>query len=164
VRRGAISGVVLAWTSLLACASSELPGFTESLPPEIPDLSTWEKITGRAELAAPHRLVEYELFVGPTRRGLYAVVRYRTRITDPVERKRSAISTNEKLQWDVEGGGLRRYECVPLSSHTASPCRWKELAHDTPEFLEELPVVLSIYGLHSFLLHERDAGRVPEGP
>jgi len=148
----------LSWVGLVLCTSAEPTGFASGLPPEIPDFSRWERSTGFAELTAPHRTVEYELFVGPRRTGLYEVVRYRITICDPAERSRWRISANEKLQWDVDGGGLRRYECTSDASARASPCRWTELAAGTPEFGFETAAVLSVYGLHSHLLHQRDAG------
>jgi hypothetical protein len=143
---------------LVLCTSSGPTGFTRDLPSDLPDPSTWETSTGFAELDAPRRIVEYQLFVGPRRTGLYEVVRYRIVVCDPEERSRSRISANEKLQWDVDGGGIRRFECAPDASLGASACRWTELAAGTPEFQLETAAILAVYGLHSRLLHERDAG------
>jgi len=153
----AIAGILGA-IGLALCTSTGPTGFTRDPPSDIPDTSTWETTTGFAELDAPHRTVEYQLFVGPRRTGLYEVVRYRIVVCDAAARARSGISANEKLQWDVDGGGIRRFECAPDASLGISACRWTELAAGTPEFYLETLEILSVYGLHSRLLHERDGG------
>jgi hypothetical protein len=153
--------VFVGWLSgagLVLCTSAGPTGFTRKLPSDVPDTSAWETSAGFAELDHPHRIVEYQLFVGPRRTGLYEVARYRIVVCDPEERSRSGISADEKLQWDVDGGGIRRFECRSGSPPGASPCQWAELVAGTPEFLSETGAILSVYGLHSRLLHERDAG------
>jgi hypothetical protein len=146
---------LLAAASLTVCRSSAR--FTPELPPGMPDLRTWEKSTGMAELDDPRRVVEYELYVGPERSGVYGVARYRIAITNPELRRASGLTANEKLQWDVDGRKVRRFECVPEPESRRQPCRWKEYPRGSPEYDAEMRPLLSIYALHAALLHRREA-------
>jgi hypothetical protein len=153
VRAGAaLPGIVL------LCSGCGGSTFVATLPQGLPDLRTWEKSTGWAELDSPRRTVEYELYVGPQRQGVYSVTRYRITIKDPHEQRKSGITPIEKLQWDLDGRDVRRFECAPPSGRGAH-CTWKQIPTGSPEYLREMPVLLSVYGLHRRLLYERDERR-----
>lgn len=153
---GALAAL-LAGLSLPACRSAAR--FVSSLPPGLPDLQTWEKSEGVAEFDHPRRVVEYELYVGPVRQGVYGVTRYRITLVDPAARRASGLSANEKLQWDVDGRDVRRFECLPEQEGRRAPCRWTEYARGSAEYDAEMRPLLSIYALHSALLQRRDAER-----
>jgi hypothetical protein len=153
--RGALAAALLAGLLLPACRSAAR--FAPSLPPGLPDLRTWEKSEGVAELDNPRRVVEYELYVGPVRQGVYGVTRYRITLADPEARRASNLSANEKLQWDVDGREVRRFECLSEREGRGAPCRWAEYARGSAEYDAEMRPLLSVYALHAALLRRRDA-------
>jgi hypothetical protein len=140
--------VVLAALIMAACRSG---GFAPVLPPALPDVSAWEKSSGRADFDDPPGSVEYELYVAPHRQGVYSVTRYR------ITPGRGAASEHEKLQWDEDGRKVHRYACVPQPHGGA--CRWQEFAKGSLEYDRELPSLLAVYRLHALLLRQRDARR-----
>jgi hypothetical protein len=125
----------------------------EHLPAILPDISTWERSSGFTGLETPRGRFEYELYVDPARGASYAVTRYRIQIDDPEEALRAGFSDTEKLQWDVDGRKLHRFECRPVPD---SPCVWSEMAAGSPEFLKELPSILAVYSVHRKLLQDRE--------
>ena len=131
---------------LLAACASGGHRFEVRLPPELPDISRWERSAGRAQLGAPGGSVDYELYVSPARPSVYSVTRYR--LSDA-----AAGPANEKLQWDRDGRDVRRYECVPDAG--AAACRWQEFAHGSREYNGELSTLVAVYFLHAELLHRR---------
>jgi hypothetical protein len=135
-------------------APTEARSLVAHLPDALPDISGWERSSGFAEFDAPRRSFEYELYVDPARGATYAVTRYWIRVDDPEERRKADITDTEKLQWDVDGRKLRRFECRPDPGGGA--CMWVEFEFDSPEYRRELKPVLAIYALHRKLLHERD--------
>lgn len=133
----------------LACASGAR--FSPQLPPELPDVSRWETISGSFDFDKPPTRLDYQLFVAPARPAVYSVTRYRftpTSARQPV---------HEKLQWDRNGVEVRRYECVPESPSRAVPCRWEEFLRGSPAYDQELMPLLSVYNTHARLLRLRDA-------
>lgn len=140
---------------VLALSWPPLAGeLAKTLPEAIPSLEGWEKITGEADLEDPPRSVRYEFYVNPKRLGLYEVVRYRIRHPRSPESGRDT----EKLQWDVDGATLRRFECSPTDGPPHGECRWTELPRGSPEYERELGPILWLLGLHRRLLQERDQG------
>lgn len=127
--------------------------FTPHLPDGVPDVSRWEKATGSAELGEPRYLVEYELYVSPTRSGVYGLTRYR------FSRVGAAQPASEKLQWDRDGRDVRRYECAPSDAAHRQPCQWRELPRGSAEYIGELGSLMSVYNLHVVLLRQRDDRR-----
>jgi hypothetical protein len=133
------------------CASAS--SFSPTLPVGVPSVAGWEKSEARAELERPRRTVEYQLFVRPGREATYEVIRYRVTYSDARERARVAYTPNERLQWDLNGRTLRRFELVP----GAEGARWEELAVGSERFTRETGVILSLMSLHRELLHLRDS-------
>jgi hypothetical protein len=127
------------------------------LPPEIPDIRGWERSSGVAEFDDPARTLEYELYVDPARGSTYAVTRYWIHVDDPEQRRRAGITDTEKLQWDVDGRTLRRFECQPRPA--PRPCEWVEFEFDSPAYRRELMPILNIYSVHREMLWERDRRR-----
>lgn len=151
LRRRRIAGLV---TSLLCCAGcGSSSTFSYSLPAGVPSLAGWEKNEERAELDGPSRIVEYQLFVRPERGATYEVIRYRITFADPDESVRLGYAPNERLQWDLNGRTLRRFELVP----TAQGARWEELSSGSQRYTRETGVILGLMGLHRELLFSRAA-------
>lgn len=146
LRRGRVAGLV---TSLLCCAGcGSSSTFSYTLPAGVPSLQGWEKSEARAELDGPSRIVEYQLFVRPGRGATYEVIRYRIAYADPRESERLGDTPNERLQWDLNGRTLRRFELIP----TAQGARWEELAAGSQRYTRETGVILALMGLHRKLL------------
>ena len=146
LRRRRVAGLL---TSLLCCAScGSSSTFSRTLPTGVPSLEGWEKNEARAELERPSCIVEYQLFVRPERGGTYEVIRYRITYVDPDESLRLGYAANERLQWDLNGRTLRRFELVP----TAQGARWEELSSGSQRFSRETGVILGLMGLHRKLL------------
>ena len=148
---------VLTGPSCQGQAPTEAPSLVRHLPEVLPDISTWERSSGFAEFDAPRRSFEYELYVDPTREATYAITRYWIHVDDPDERRKADMTDTEKLQWDVDGRTLRRFECRPEPS--GAPCVWFELERDTPEYHRELQPILAVYSIHRNLLREREKRR-----
>jgi len=140
-----------------ARAPTEAHSLVTYLPAILPDISTWERSSGFANFDSPKRRFEYELYVDPARGASYAVTRYRIHVEDPEERRRADITDTEKLQWDVDGRQLRRFECRPVPG--ADDCIWFEMAFDSPEYRRELQPILAVYSVHRNLLIEREQRR-----
>ena len=152
-----------AWVVALALAVpargdlSLAPAF----PPGVPEVAGWERIEGEADLADPDLSVRYEFYVRPGRLASYEVVRYH--FAGPAAQQ---YGLYERLQWDVDGRVLHRYECrVPekppegrATRAGEGACEWRELARETQAFQSGTGVLLWLYGLHRRLLAERDAG------
>lgn len=96
----------------------------------------------------------------PTPNAIYEVVRYRTSIADPRERRTAGYDTTEKLQWDVDGRELLRFERRGRRTwkklRLGCSWEWHELPRGSPEYLRETGVILWLYGLQMRLLEERD--------
>jgi hypothetical protein len=131
-----------------ACASSG-PAFSYALPPDLPSIEGWEKNEARGEMADPRGVIEYQLFVRPGREAVYEVIRYRMTFTDASEGARAGYNANERLQWDLNGRTLRRFELVPTSQGGR---RWEELAAGSQRFARETGVILGLLGLHRKVL------------
>lgn len=157
--RGRLVPVLLLLAALLPPACRTAARFTPDLPGGVPDLRTWERSEGVAVLDHPRRIVEYELYVGPVRQGVYGVTRYRITLEDPEARRATGVSANEKLQWDVDGREVRRFECLPIREGRRPGCRWTEYARGSAEYDAEMRPLLSIYSLHAALLRRRDEER-----
>lgn len=123
-----------------------------TFPEAVPRVEGWEKITGDVEIYRPALTVKYEFYVNPKRFGFYEVVRYRITPSDP--RTTEDYGTNEKLQWDMDGRNLRRFEC-------SEEGQWRELPRGSREYHREAGVIIWLYGLHRRLLHEREKGSGP---
>jgi hypothetical protein len=136
------------WLASSSCASASASAFSTTLPAEVPNLDGWEKSVARTDLDHPRRIVEYELFVRPGREATYEVIRYRVRYPDAMARTDPAYTPNEKLQWDLNGRMLRRYELVPV----ADGSRWEELSPASERFARETGVILGLLSLHRKLL------------
>ena len=133
------------------CAAAS--AFSSTLPAALPNLDGWEKRAARANLDHPSRIIEYELFVRPGREATYEVIRYRIRYPGRQERADGADSTNEKLQWDLNGRTLRRFELVPGEGGA----RWEELSAGSDRYARETAVILTLLSLHRKLLGLRSA-------
>ena len=132
----------------LACAGSVR--FSPRLPEGVPDVSRWEKSSGSAETESPRSTIEYELYVSPARPAVYSLTRYR------ITPKQASQLPQEKLQWDKDGREVHRYECAPEKPGRALPCRWREYAKGSAEYVDELGGLLSVYNLHAALLWRRE--------
>ena len=132
---------LLCAAAALACTTGSR--FSAHLPQGLPDLARWERLRGSAEVEAPPRKVEYELYIAPARPAVYSVTRYR------ITPKNAKLPAHEKLQWDRNGVDVRRYECVPETAAGSTPCRWSELARGSPEYIGELGPLLSVYSFAS---------------
>lgn len=130
--------------------------FSPSLPPGVPSVEGWERVAGEADFADPELLVRYEFFVRPGRDGAYEVVRYRFAGKGAVD-----YALHERLQWDVNGREVRRYECLPREPPAAPGCTWRELVRGSEPYRSEVRVVLWLYNLHRRLREARDAGELP---
>ena len=121
--------------------------FSQVVPRGIPSVRGWERITGDVEFESPRVAVQYEFYINPARPGAYEVVRYR--VTDlsagGVDRPRHAAT--EKLQWDLNGRDVRRFQC--LSDAGGDGCAWQEMEKGGADYLREVPVLLRLYGAHN---------------
>lgn len=147
MRRALFAAVVL-----LGCRSSG--GFVSHLPAALPDVSKWQKMSGSAEIKDPDGRLEYELFVNPLRLGQYSLSRYRFSARHRKTRDAHPSFASEKLQWDLDGKDVRRFECVGGGRN----CDWRELPKGLAAYDGELSALLRIYALHSELLRRRDKG------
>jgi hypothetical protein len=133
----------------------------DSLPAGVPSVAGWERVTGEADFADPDLSVHYELFVRPGRAGSYEVVRYRFAGPAAID-----YALHERLQWDVNGHEVHRYECLPVERAKGAPARapswsWRELAIGSEPYRNEVRVILWLYELHRRLREARDAGELP---
>lgn len=158
MRRAHWGGVTKAGAvALLVLAASLRPvEFTRELPIGIPSVAGWEKINGEAELKDPHTIVRYEFYVNPARYATYELVRYRITRSLPGE-PASDSEGSERLQWDIDGRQIRRFECTRAPAPGA-PCGWREVERGTSEYDHESWEILWLYELHRRLLRERDGG------
>jgi hypothetical protein len=136
------------------------PGLQSSFPAGVPDAAGWEMSSGAAAFEGPDHVVEYELYVSPERGGTYTFTRYRISFSEPEDSLRQEISATEKMQWDVDGRTVRRYECVG-AERRSEPCDWREFKPESEEFKRETNNLLLVYALHQRLLRDRDAGSMP---
>jgi hypothetical protein len=97
--------------------------------------------------------VAYQLFVRPSRQAAYEVIRYRITLLDPAAQ--AEYAPNERLQWDLDGRRLRRFELVAGESGE----RWEELTAGSDRYRRETGVILGLMGLHRELLYRRDQER-----
>lgn len=122
--------------------------FSHTPPADLPSLEGWESSEARAQVFNPSRTVEYQLFVRPGRGATYEVIRYRITYADARESKEQGETPNERLQWDLDGRTLRRFELVP----TPRGPRWEELVAGSARYARETGVILALMGLHRKLL------------
>jgi hypothetical protein len=127
--------------------------FSYPVPTGVPNTKGWEMSEAWAELDHPRRTVEYQLFVSPKRQATYEVIRYRLTYADPADGARSQYTPNERLQWDLDGRTLRRFELVPGSQGL----KWEEIAAGSDRYTQETAVILALLGLHRQLLFSRRA-------
>ena len=132
---------LLGGAAALACAASSR--FSGPLPQGLPDVARWERFRGSYALETPRVTVEYELYVAPARPSVYSLTRYRATLEHAQEPSR------EKLQWDRNGLDVRRYECVPQTAAASMPCNWNEFLRGSPEYNQELDLLLQVYGMHA---------------
>lgn len=145
---------------LLAVLAGQAGGalaFTPRLPESVPSVEGWERVDGEAEFANPSFSVRYEFYVRPGRLASYEVVRYRFAGAGAEK-----YGHTERLQWDVNGRRLHRFECRPTPS-SGRGCEWQEMARDGEAFRQETWVLLWLYSLHRRLLEDRD-GTAPLPP
>jgi hypothetical protein len=119
--------------------------FSGNVPAVVPSVAGWEKIAGELELERPRRAVQYEFYVNPQRRAVYEVVRYRVTERGPFREDQPRPIASEKLQWDRDGRDLRRFECVA----EGAGCAWHEMAKGGPDYLREVPTLMSLYNAHN---------------
>jgi hypothetical protein len=129
--------------------------FAPAVPEGVPSVLGWERVAGEADFKDPDVSVRYEFFVRPGRAGAYEVVRYR--FAGPAA---GDYALHERLQWDVNGREVHRYECRPVVAEPRA-CRWHELSRDSAAYRDEVRVVLWLYDLHRRLREARDAGELP---
>jgi hypothetical protein len=122
---------------LLACCTSGAR-FAAELPRGVPDISGWERKAGRTTCVNPAGVIDYQLFVSPSRPSLYSVTRYRVTLDS------RRLPENEKLQWDRDGVDVRRYECRQGASD-AEPCQWREFPRGSREYDAELGALVAVY-------------------
>ncbi|HET7747620.1 MAG TPA: hypothetical protein VFM29_09995 [Vicinamibacteria bacterium] len=164
-----MAGKWIATTALILVGASPAiaPRLGVSLPPDLPALDDYERITGELEVASPHTLVQYEFFVNPRRQALYEVVRYRV---TPLGTAANGPRVTEKLQWDRGPRDLRRYECVPALADrpataaarraaTRDGCTWQEMPKDSSGYFEQTATLMWLYGLHRRVVMEREGAR-----
>ena len=142
--------VAAAFLGLAMGPLGDQAAFTVRVPEEVPAFQGWERISGDIEIASPRVSVQYEFYVNPERPAIYEVVRYRILDLDVPEARRYPMT--EKLQWDRDGRDVRRYECVAVPG---GPCGWREMAKGSADYLNEVPVVIGLYGLHNKAMRER---------
>ena len=148
-RRVPPSGLWLLAAALLgggACSSSR--AFSTGLPSDLPSLEGWEMNEAHGKMANPRGIIEYQLFVRPGRGAVYEVIRYRMTFANADEGLRAGLSANERLQWDLNGRTLRRFELMP----SAQGARWEELTAGSDRFTRETGVILGLLGLHRKVL------------
>ena len=134
--------------------------FSKDMPPAVPSVQGWERITGDLEFEGPRVAIQYEFYVNPARPAIYEVVRYRvTDLGRPADRR---YPTTEKLQWDRDGRDLRRFECVRGAADAAAP--GSEMAKGSDDYLREVPVLLWLYGAHQKASSARASGSRPARP
>jgi hypothetical protein len=152
----------LAWIAVLFALtgqeSSRDIALTSSLPDGVPSVAGWERVAGEADFTNPDFSVRYEFFVRPGREAAYEVVRYRFAGPGAVD-----YPLTERLQWDVNGRVLHRYECLPATAGTpGGGCTWHEIERGSERYRGEASVLLWLYGLHSRLRDAREAGELPD--
>jgi len=69
--------LALAALACLGVACGGATRFSPRLPPDLIDVSRWEKLAGSAGIVSARLDVEYELYVSPQRPNVYSVTRYR---------------------------------------------------------------------------------------
>jgi hypothetical protein len=144
--------------AVLAVTSTPLAvaHFSRDVPPGIPSVRGWERITGDLHFQSPRVAVQYEFYVNPARPAIYEVVRYRFFDLGPDRKDEQRYPTTEKLQWDRDGRDLRRFECVANGAGGAG-CAWHEMEKGGEDYLREVPVLLWLYGAHRRTIQERAA-------
>ena len=143
----AIKSLAVAVLSIMATPLA-VAHFATNVPPVVPSVEGWERITGDLEFQKPRLAVQYEFYVNPARPAIYEVVRYR--VTDLAPRGKSTRApypATEKLQWDRDGRDLRRFECVGARAETA--CVWREMDKGGDDYLREVGVLLWLYDAHN---------------
>ena len=147
----------MALGALQGSAARDL-SFSPSMPVGVPSVVGWERVAGEADFGDPDFSVRYEFFVRPGREGAYEVVRYRFAGPGAV-----GYPLTERLQWDVNGRELHRYECVPDAGQDArSACTWREIERGSEPYRSEVSVILWVYRLHRSLSEARDKGELPK--
>ena len=143
---GALKSIAV---TLLALTATPLAvaHFAETVPDVVPSVTGWERIEGTFDLQKPRVAVQYEFYVNPQRPAIYEVVRYRVTELGPQKKGGTPYPTTEKLQWDLDGRDLRRFECVAPAAQDA--CKWREMAKGSDDYLREVGVLLWIYDLHN---------------
>jgi hypothetical protein len=140
----------------LTVGAAVAAGFSTLVPEGVPDLSTWERISG--DLATARVELSYLLYVNPARGGLYQVIRYRARFLGPGDAPGQDYPPGEKLVWSEKPGRahLRCFERV--ESPPGHAPRWREMAHGSAEYDLEMNMVMQLMGLHR-ALRQDDSGR-----
>ncbi len=132
-------------TVALACTPRVLaapPRLGAGLPPGTPTrptLDAWERIDGDVETGAHH--VVYELYVEPTRDGLYAVTRYQMALLPAAGTTGATHLFSEKYVWNVGRG--QKLRCFALEAGV-----WRALAPNTDEYRAEMATAMAVYALH----------------
>jgi len=121
------------------CAAAS--AFSPTLPAALPNLAGWEKHGARGIIENPRRIVDYELFVRPGREATYEVIRYRIH---PAAGSGADPSAGEKLQWDLDGRNLRRFELVT----DAGGSHWEEISKTSDGYARETKVIIALLSLH----------------
>jgi hypothetical protein len=132
------------------CAAASTSAFSPTLPAALPSLVGWEKHAARGIIENPSRIVDYEFFVRPGREATYEVIRY---LIHPAGRSGGDPSAGEKLQWDLDGRNLRRFELVT----DAGGSHWEEFSKASDSYTRETRVILDLLSLHRRRLGLSDA-------
>ncbi|HEY7409628.1 MAG TPA: hypothetical protein VII13_02740 [Vicinamibacteria bacterium] len=133
--------------------------FSAALPPGVPDLSGYERITGGTAFRNSSVSISYELYVNPRYGSRYEVIRYRVAGAG-AEVPGGDYPSAERLQWQAGEKDLRRWECQEAAA--VARCRWRELSKGSVEYDRETGVILWLLGLHRRLLEERDRGNLAQ--
>lgn len=145
--------LLLALAFLVGASTTFGGNFSGRLPDALPDVSSWEQITGDVE--SDRMALAYLLYVNPRRGALYEVIRYQVRFLAPAVEAERRYSPAEKLVWN-ERPGHAHLRCFELTRPApGGVTAWRELAHGTPEYQVEMQMVMQLLGLHRSLLLER---------
>jgi hypothetical protein len=154
--------------ALAAQAGERTITLGDTLPAGVPSVAGWERVAGQADFGDPEFSVRYEFFVRPGREGSYEVVRYRFAGAGA-----APYGLHERLQWDVNGRELHRYECVPADppkvadptqaapAQSRPACSWREIAIGSEPYRNEVAIILWLYDLHRRLSEAKERGELP---
>jgi hypothetical protein len=146
-------------TAVLALTATPLAvaQFSKKVPESVPSVEGWERIAGDLELDNPRVAIQYEFYVNPERQAIYEVVRYRVTDLSPLGEGGKRPAATEKLQWDLDGRDVRRFECVANAPGRGAGCTWQEMEKGGADYIREVPLLLQLYAAHNWLSKRRAA-------